>query len=169
MSTPLPGPLAAEPLYATSADVLVWWDDPGQSWRRVAVSNIAIGDTAPASPVVGNAWWDSVGGQLYIWYDDGTSAQWVPASNQPGPPGTPGTSIPLPVAIASGGTGATTAAAALTNLGAVAKAGDVMTGGLTVNGAVLLADAPGAADAQVEIGQGRTGSGNAYIDMHAVA
>src|SRR5207344_1988912 len=84
------------------------------------------------SPAVGNAWWDSVGGQLYLWFNDGTSAQWVPASNQPGPPGT---SIPLPVAIASGGTNATTAAAALTNLGAVAKAGDTMTGSLGIGAA----------------------------------
>ena len=37
------------------------------------------------------------------------------------------------VPVAKGGTGATTAPTAVTNLGAVAKAGDTMTGGLTVN------------------------------------
>jgi hypothetical protein len=26
-------------------------------------------------------WWDSTGGQLYLWYDDGTSQQWVIANN----------------------------------------------------------------------------------------
>jgi hypothetical protein len=33
---------------------------------------------------VGNLWWDTNGGNLYLWYDDGTSQQWVPATNQPG-------------------------------------------------------------------------------------
>jgi hypothetical protein len=36
-------------------------------------------------------WWESTTGQLYIWYDDGTSAQWVPATvGVPGPPGPAG-------------------------------------------------------------------------------
>lgn len=39
-----------------------------------------IGATAPGSPTVGDLWWDSVGAQLYIFYDDGTSAQWVVAN-----------------------------------------------------------------------------------------
>ena len=26
-------------------------------------------------------WWDSVGGQLYLWYNDGNSSQWVVAVN----------------------------------------------------------------------------------------
>ena len=36
---------------------------------------------APASPQVGQLWWDSVGGQLYVWYNDGNSSQWVIAVN----------------------------------------------------------------------------------------
>jgi hypothetical protein len=40
-----------------------------------------ISATAPASPAVGEMWWDSTGGQLYLWYDDGTSQQWVIANN----------------------------------------------------------------------------------------
>jgi len=43
--------------------------------------SISIGDTPPASPTVGQAWFDSGGGQLYIRYNDGTSTQWVPATN----------------------------------------------------------------------------------------
>jgi hypothetical protein len=37
--------------------------------------------TPPASPHVGDLWWDSVGGQLYVYYDDGNSQQWVVANN----------------------------------------------------------------------------------------
>ena len=44
-------------------------------------SGVTISDTAPASPAVGALWWDSVGGQLYTFYNDGNSSQWVTASN----------------------------------------------------------------------------------------
>lgn len=40
-------------------------------------ASIAISDTAPATPTAGNLWWNSANGNLYIYYDDGTSAQWV--------------------------------------------------------------------------------------------
>ena len=42
---------------------------------------VVINPTPPASPVVGELWWDSTGGQLYLYYNDGTSSQFVPASN----------------------------------------------------------------------------------------
>jgi hypothetical protein len=41
----------------------------------------ALAASPPASPVVGELWYDTVGGQMYIYYNDGTSSQWVPASN----------------------------------------------------------------------------------------
>ena len=47
-----------------------------------------IGDDAPPDPEPGQIWWESDTGQSFIWYDDGTSAQWVPfASGAQGPPG----------------------------------------------------------------------------------
>jgi hypothetical protein len=45
-------------------------------------ASITISDTPPGSPAAGSMWFDSVGGQLYVWYNDGTSSQWVPSSNQ---------------------------------------------------------------------------------------
>jgi hypothetical protein len=39
--------------------------------------SVSIGDTPPATPIPGDLWWDSVGGNLYIRFNDGTSAQWV--------------------------------------------------------------------------------------------
>jgi hypothetical protein len=45
---------------------------------------VYVGVSPPTSLVVGNLWWDTNGGNLYLWYDDGTSQQWVPATNQPG-------------------------------------------------------------------------------------
>lgn len=38
------------------------------------------GTTPPASPISGDQWWDSETGNLYVYYDDGTSAQWVQQS-----------------------------------------------------------------------------------------
>jgi hypothetical protein len=57
---------------------------------------IATSDTPPDNPVPGTAWWDSSddGGQLYVFYDDGTSSQWVVAFNQPGPTGPAGPTGP---------------------------------------------------------------------------
>lgn len=43
--------------------------------------NISAGDTAPAYPAPNGLWWDSVGCQLYVYYNDGTSRQWVPATS----------------------------------------------------------------------------------------
>jgi hypothetical protein len=43
------------------------------------VAPTVIGLTAPASPQVGQLWWRNDLGKLFIYYDDGTSQQWVPA------------------------------------------------------------------------------------------
>jgi hypothetical protein len=43
--------------------------------------SVTVGATPPASPAVGALWWDTNGGQLYVWYNDGNSSQWVAASN----------------------------------------------------------------------------------------
>jgi hypothetical protein len=40
----------------------------------------AISDTAPASPVVGQFWWESDSGTLYLRYQDANSTQWVDVS-----------------------------------------------------------------------------------------
>ena len=54
--------------------------------RITAASNvaivplIAIGTTAPASPQAGQLWWRSDTGRLMLYYNDGTSSQWVPTS-----------------------------------------------------------------------------------------
>jgi hypothetical protein len=50
-------------------------------------STVHISSVAPASPQPGQLWFDSVNAQTYLWYDDGTSAQWVVvvAQNVPAP------------------------------------------------------------------------------------
>ena len=38
-----------------------------------------IGDGPPASPVVGQTWWESDTGNMFVYFNDGNSSQWVPA------------------------------------------------------------------------------------------
>jgi hypothetical protein len=55
------------------------------AWSQVVASggsSVSVSDTAPASPHVGDLWWDSVGGQMYVWYADANSSQWAPVVNQ---------------------------------------------------------------------------------------
>ncbi len=44
-------------------------------------ATIVVSDTAPVAPSANALWWDSIGTQLYLWYNDGTSTQWVNATN----------------------------------------------------------------------------------------
>ncbi len=43
-----------------------------------------ISPTPPPSPLPGTLWWDSTGGELYIWYVDADGGQWVAASPSSG-------------------------------------------------------------------------------------
>jgi hypothetical protein len=40
-------------------------------------AKVTISDTPPVTPNVGDLWWESDSGALLIWYNDGTSTQWV--------------------------------------------------------------------------------------------
>ena len=66
----------------------VTWIWDGAKWTLSAVpgggTSITIGDIPPTNPAVGALWWHSASGQLYVFYNDGTSSQWVPTTNQMG-------------------------------------------------------------------------------------
>ena len=56
-------------------------------------SSVTVSDTAPASPSDGDQWFNSTSLKMFVYYADGSSSQWVPASpQQTGPAGTDGTS-----------------------------------------------------------------------------
>ena len=44
------------------------------------LSLVSIGTSPPANPSQGALWWNSDDGRLFVYYDDGSSAQWVDAS-----------------------------------------------------------------------------------------
>ena len=89
------GGLAVNGLLALASpnNLAIYGGTPGQflstngsgilSWASAAGggASITVSDTPPSAPSVGALWWDSVGGQLYVWYADPNTSQWVPASN----------------------------------------------------------------------------------------
>jgi hypothetical protein len=53
------------------------WD--GAQWVNAGGggATVTTDDVPPAAPNDGDLWWDSVSTTLFVWYDDGDSAQWV--------------------------------------------------------------------------------------------
>lgn len=71
-------------IYGGSAGQVLTTNGSGiLSWTTPAAggSTVTISDTAPASPAVGALWWDSIGGQMYLRYQDPNTTQWVPTTN----------------------------------------------------------------------------------------
>jgi hypothetical protein len=132
---------SAGELFFNTTDVKVYAHN-GTSWVPSG-GGVTVSATAPATPIAGDAWYDTVDGTLYVYYNDGDSSQWVEvAANS-------GISVALegrlgvvetyvttlqsemdtaqddinalealfPVSIASGGTGASTLAEAQNSLG----------------------------------------------------
>jgi len=70
----------------TSGQVLSTDGSGALSWATAAAggASVTTSDTAPSSPSDGDLWYDSVGGRLYVYYDDGNTSQWVDAAPQGG-------------------------------------------------------------------------------------
>jgi hypothetical protein len=78
----LAGDTMAGPLILSRPPVL-----PFEAATKAYIDNLltvklllTVSDTPPGSVVPNTLWWHSAECQLYIYYDDGTSQQWVPAS-----------------------------------------------------------------------------------------
>jgi len=86
----LTGPLelAADPVVALGAATKSYVDAHIAS---IPPANTYVSDIPPPSPLPGQFWFDVVDTQLYVWYVDPTSAQWVVANNF----GLSGTYLPL--------------------------------------------------------------------------
>ena len=54
-------------------------------------SSVTVSDTAPASPSDGDQWFDSTDGSLSVYYNDGSSSQWISTSGPAGAAGVDGT------------------------------------------------------------------------------
>jgi len=58
------------------------WD--GVAWTALVEDSMSVSATPPANPVEGTMWFDEDNARLYVWYDDGDSAQWVNVVSYPG-------------------------------------------------------------------------------------
>jgi hypothetical protein len=58
-----------------------WWANRAAQIALTTGGLVTASPAPPANPFDGQLWWDSVGTQLYIYYNDGNSKQWVAASN----------------------------------------------------------------------------------------
>ena len=58
----------------------------GDTGLKGEPTRVIIHNTAPSAPVAGDLWFNTVNGQLYAWYNDGTSVQWISISKS-GPTG----------------------------------------------------------------------------------
>jgi hypothetical protein len=76
--------MARGSLYLRSDGPPYYNTDGATTWSPVG-GNVTTSDTPPVAPLVGQLWWNSVLGDLYINYNDGNTTQWVPASPKPNP------------------------------------------------------------------------------------
>jgi hypothetical protein len=78
--------------YDASAGV---WNSNSAAGPTLTPATVTTSDTAPTNPNNGDMWFDSSVGKTFIWYDDGTSTQWVQMSpnTQSGPAGADGSSV----------------------------------------------------------------------------
>ena len=53
-------------------------------------SSVTVSDTAPSTPSAGDQWFNSTDGSLYVYYNDGSSSQWVGVSGPAGAAGAGG-------------------------------------------------------------------------------
>ena len=75
-------PTTGQQFNATNG-VIYQWD--GKKWQtRIVESYVNTGGNPglnpPPNPSPGTFWWDSEAGQLYIWYVDANSSQWMQAA-----------------------------------------------------------------------------------------
>ena len=77
----------------TANGVVYTYNTTAALWDTIEASiSVTVSDTAPTSPSAGDQWFNSTNGSLLIYYNDGTSSQWVGVSGPAGSDGAAGAS-----------------------------------------------------------------------------
>ena len=79
MAIDFPNSPAVNDTFVASNGVTYQWT--GVVWLPIGgTAALFVGDTPPATPGANQLWWNSTQGMLYIYYNDGNTTQWVPAT-----------------------------------------------------------------------------------------
>jgi len=71
-------PWTGQIIYETDTESTFVWT--GSAWiASGGGASVTVSETAPAGPDEGDLWLNSTEAKMYVYYDDGTSAQWVAA------------------------------------------------------------------------------------------
>ena len=77
----------------TANGVVYTYNATAALWDTIEASiSVTVSDTAPTSPSAGDQWFDSADGSLSVYYNDGSSSQWISTSGPGGVAGTDGSS-----------------------------------------------------------------------------
>ena len=85
MALDFPGSPTDGQVYPAPNGVTYVYDSDSGLWRTQGgngENTVFISATAPVSPTNGKLWWNSVTGTMFVWYEDGDTGQWVPATTQ---------------------------------------------------------------------------------------
>ena len=76
------GPVEGQIWMGTNGVSYQWQTDKWTTQLRASYANTGSnpGITPPTNPTNGTFWWDSENGQLYTYYNDGDSSQWITCS-----------------------------------------------------------------------------------------
>jgi hypothetical protein len=74
--------LTASYIDVTGSGVLINWNGPQlQLTASAGGASVSVNQAPPSSPIQGDLWWDTDDANMYVYYDDGTTQQWVPATS----------------------------------------------------------------------------------------
>lgn len=83
----------ANTVYTYNATYGVWRAAGSIATSSSSGASVTTSNTAPSGPSSGDLWWNSMDGNMYVYYNDGDSNQWVQSNPaQPGPTGPTGPS-----------------------------------------------------------------------------
>lgn len=79
MATDFPTSPTNGQLFTSSNGNVYYWDSSKTAWRArpQSLAPATVGEAPPSNPVSGSLWYNSADGNLYVYYSDSNSSQWV--------------------------------------------------------------------------------------------